>query len=219
MHGLSRWGGVASVGAALLCWLLSPMMVTIGLCHGVCGSWMRLSLFARLVAPYLTDWGLLAADPDVLYFAYGRWFCLVYVGLAIGVLGLHSLNTHSAPPPDRLTRYGFRLLFGATLCAAFGDFLGYGIGVFSTWAWRNGFGIEVISWIGMLIGSLLYGAAILRVGRLPRWVGWLVIVAGLLLPLSFAIPELVGYAPNAQIMPYSLVWLVLGIFQIRAQRQ
>jgi hypothetical protein len=111
------------------------------------------------------------------------------------------------------------LLLGSLVLALSGDFTSYGLGVFSQAAWRIGFGAEVLSWLGVLLGALAYGVAILRQRTFPPFIGGLLISAALLLPVTFFDRILVHYAPNAQLLPFAVVWPILGLYLLATRHQ
>ena len=197
-------------------WLMvSPFMATIGLCNGICASWADKPLIIRAVGPWLAQQGWLSVAPgDVLYFTYGRYFVLVYVCIGLGLTGLHQLQTRYVQSVNRFTRFSYWLLLGSLLIAAGGDFVSYGMGVISPRAWRAGFGLEMFAWMGVIAGSVLYGIAMLRLHVLPPWTGWILMLGGILLPCMFFDRTFVMYWPNAQLLPYSFAWTILGGYQL-----
>lgn len=215
-----RQRGIFSILSGIIWLILSPFMATIGFCQGICGVWVDKPLIIRVVGPWLAQQGWLSFAPgDVLYFTYGRYFFLVYLCIGFGLTGLHQFQTTRAQSIDRFTRFSYWLLLGFLLIAAVGDFVSYGIGVISTRAWSAGFGLEMLAWIGVIAGSVLYGIAMLRVHVMPHWTGWLLIVGAILLPSMFFDRTLVMYWPNAQLLPYSLVWTILGGYQLLHQHE
>jgi hypothetical protein len=59
----------------------------------------------------------------------------------------------------------------------------------------------------------------LRLRRMPAWTPWLLGTGAILLPLMFFDHSLVMYWPNAQLLPYSLTWTILGVYQLMRWRQ
>jgi hypothetical protein len=195
--------------------LLSPFMATIGICDGICVSWADKPLIIRTVGPWLAQHGWLSFAPgNVLYFTYGRYFFLVYLSIGLGLIGLHQSQTRYVPSVDRFTRFSYRFLLCFLLIAAVCDFVSYGIGVLSTVAWSVGFGLEMLAWVGITAGSILYGIAMLRLRVMPYWTGWLLMIGAILLPCMFFDRTLVMYWPNAQLLPYSFAWTILGGYQL-----
>jgi hypothetical protein len=47
--------------------------------------------------------------------------------------------------------------------------------------------------------------------------GWLLILAGLLMPATFFDRMLVHYAPNAQLLPSAVVWPIVGVYLLSSQ--
>lgn len=61
----------------------------------------------------------------------------------------------------------------------------------------------------VLIGSVLYGRVTLRTDAVPRWVAWLLVIAG-----AAAVPvlSLANYIPHGAMLPFSLAMAVAGYF-------
>ena len=78
--------------------------------------------------------------------------------------------------------------------------------------------VEVLSWLGIVAGSVLYGLALLRARSLPRWMAVLLILGGLLMPVMFLDRGLIMYMPNAQTLPLIVAWTVLGVSLIVDER-
>lgn len=215
-----RQSGIFAVLSGIIWLLLSPLMVTVGICNGVCLTWYDKPLIIRAFGPWLADQGWLSFAPgEVLYFTYGRFFFLVYLCISLGLAGLQRFQTSRAPSVGRFTRFSYWFLLCSLLIAAFGDFLSYGIGVISEAAWRNGFGLEMLAWPGIVVGSVLYGIAMLRLRRTPAWTALILMAGAILLPLMFFDQSLVRYWPNAQLLPYSFAWTILGVYQLMSWRQ
>ena len=205
------WGGIAAVLSGVVYAAVTPLMATVGFCQGACVTWLDKPLVIRTLGRWLANQGWFAAAPGQdLYFGYGRYFVLVYVFIIFGLIAFHLLHKAKITSVSRGTRQSYQLLLYSLVLASFGDFVSYGLGVFSEAAWRLGFGLEVLSWIGVVEGSVRYGLTILRSGALPRWTGFTFMLTGLMIPVMFFDQGLIKYMPNAQMLPYTLGWMVLG---------
>jgi hypothetical protein len=213
-----RTGAVAAILSGVV-WLgLTPLMATIGICRGPCSSWEDQPLVIRTLGRAAADQGWLSfAPPDTLYFGYGRFFFLVYLLILLGLIALHRAHIRRAAQPHQLASRAYGVLLVSLLVAAIGDFTSYGMGVFSPAAWRYGFGVEMAAWLGVMLGTLLYGTAILKQRALHSSIGWLLILAGLLMPATFFDRMIVHYAPNAQLLPSAVVWPIVGVYLLSSQ--
>ncbi len=60
----------------------------------------------------------------------------------------------------------------------------------------------------LLVGSTLYGVALLVARAVPAWAGWLLVAAG---PGGVLLTVLwVGHIPSGPTLPFALAWIVLG---------
>ena len=190
--------------------ILIPLMTTIGFCQGICPSWQDKPLVIKVFGPWLASEGLLTWAPgEELYFAYGRFFFLVYLDIVAGVMGIQV--GARAGQHGHFARRRYQVLLGALGIAALGDFLSYGVGARSELAWRFGFGVEVFSWLGVMAGSVTYGLALLRAPTFPPWMALLVIHGGLLMLVMFFDRSVIMYMPNAQTFPLVIAWMILGV--------
>jgi hypothetical protein len=214
------WGAYGSLLSLLAWWILSPLMATVGICTTQCYVWESKPLLVRTLGQYLAGFGVFRAEnPDDLYFGFGSFFWIIYFGLVLTVYALHHFQLQRGASSTGLLRFGYWvLLIGFVICAL-GDFTSYGIGAFSKIAWSYGFGVEVFSWIAVSLGSICYAIASLRLKLLPSWVAWLILLAGVLLPLTLLDFYLVAYAPNAQLLPVVHLWAAVGIYLLRQSPQ
>lgn len=137
------------------------------------------------------------APPTEVYATYGRIFMFTYVLALPGLLALHTLQRGSS---DRLARWGFGVLvtgLAATTIGVAGDY----------WADGAGFLIEVLGLLILWAGSAMYGAAHLRLGVLPRWVAWLLALAG---PVGIVGMLLTGHIPSGPTLGFALASVGLG---------
>jgi len=208
-----RIGALASLLSGLVWLTLTPFMATVGICRGICPSWAGQPLVIRTLGRAAANQGWLSfAGPDTLYFGYGRFFFLMYVLIILGCIALHRTHIQRVAQPRQLAHRAYRVLLVSLIVAALGDFTSYGIGVFSPAAWRYGFGVEVVAWFGVILGTLLYGIALLQQHAFHPVIGWLLILAAHLMPATFFDRMLVHYAPNAQLLPFAVVWPVVGVY-------
>jgi hypothetical protein len=213
-------GAVSAIVSGLVWLALTPFMATIGICGGSCLSWADQPLVVRTLGRVVADQGWLSfAAPETLYFGYGRFFFLVYVLVILGLMALHRAQIQRVARQSRLGDRAYHVLLVSLVVAAVGDFTSYGIGVFSEAAWRVGFGVEAVAWLGIMLGALLYGFAILQRRAVHPAIGWLLIVAALLMPATFFDRMLVQYAPNAQLLPFAVVWPIVGVYLLAGRRQ
>jgi hypothetical protein len=211
-------GAVASILSGLVWLTLTPFMATIGICGGSCSSWADQPLVIRTLGRVVADQGWLSfAEADTLYFGYGRFFFLVYVLVVLGLIALHRAQMQRVVQQSRFAHRAYHVLLASLMAAALGDFTSYGIGVFSQTAWRYGFGVEVVAWLGIMLGSLLYGIALLQRHTVHPVIGWLLILAALLMPATFFDKILVHYAPNAQLLPFAVVWPIVGLYLLASR--
>lgn len=200
-----RFGAFAALFSGLVWLTLTPFMATIGICRGDCPSWANQPLIIRTLGRAAANQGWLSfAGPDTLYFSFGRFFFLVYVLILLGFIALHRAHIERVTRPHRLVHRAYLTLMASLMVAAVGDFTSYGIGVFSPAAWRYGFGV--------VLGTLLYGIAILQQHAFHPVIGWLLILAALLMPATYFDRHLVHYAPNAQLLPFAMVWPIVGLY-------
>jgi hypothetical protein len=213
------FGAFASLLSGLAWLVLTPFMATIGICRGICLSWADQPLIIRTLGRIVAEQGWLSFAPaDTLYFSYGRFFFLVYLLIIPGVIALQRAQLQKIAQPRQFAQRAYRVLLLSLLAAAIGDFTSYGIGQFSQAAWRYGFGVEVLAWLGIMLGMLFYGIAILRQHALHPVTGWLLVLAALLMPAAFFDRLLVQYSPNAQLLPFAVVWPVIGIHLLAGRR-
>jgi hypothetical protein len=208
-----RIGAYASILSGLAWLALTPFMATIGICRGNCPLWENQPLVIRTLGRAAANQGWLSfAEPDTLYFGYGRFFFLVYLLIVLGLIALQRAHLQRVVQSHQFAYRAYLMLLTSLIVAAVGDFTSYGIGIVSRAAWRYGFGIEVVAWFGVMLGTLLYGIAILRQHVFHSVIGWLLILAALLLPATFFDRFLVHYAPNAQLLPFAVVWPIVGMY-------
>ena len=132
---------------------------------------------------------LTVADPSE-----DRWPDILFVVgillVVVGLVGFHELQRGSY---GRIGRAGFYTVVVASLIQVVG-LVGFLLGSMAL-EW-----LILVGGLGSLVGFVLYGAATLRTGVLPRWCGVAIIVV---LPASIPLGE---YAS----LLFGIVWLALG---------
>jgi hypothetical protein len=214
---LSILGGVTAVLNFLVWLILTPFMATIWQYNGsLAPFWKFTPLVVRGIGRWWAERGAFTfAAPDIVYFSYGRYFFLVYLLIILGLVALHArLVTAVGGEVPRFYRRSYRLLLFSLLLACLSDFVSYGLGIFSDLLWSYGFGVELISLLGVLLSTLLYGVSLLRLRILPAWAGWLLMTAALLMPVMVVEQVLIAYWPNGPVLPISLAWAILGIYML-----
>jgi hypothetical protein len=132
---------------------------------------------------------LTVADPSE-----DRWLDILFVtGILLVVVGLVGFHELQRERYGRIGRASFYTVVVASLVQVVG-LVGFLLGS-KALEW-----LILAGGLGSLVGFVLYGAATLRAGVLPRWCGVAIIVA---LPASIPLGE---YAS----LLFGLVWLVLG---------
>jgi hypothetical protein len=96
------------------------------------------------------------------------------------------------------------------LVAGVGDFVSYGLGIFSEILWRAGFGVEILALLVIIMATVGYGRSLLQQPLTPYWLGWLLIIAAILVPAMFFEKFLTAYWPNSPILPLVLAWAIVG---------
>ncbi len=209
--GMVGLGGLAALLGGILCLLLTPIQASIwdttGRAPLVRASGPLPDLTGRLH-------GALAPGLDAYYF-YGRMFPLVYVGAIAGLVGLHALQSGATP----WERTWFRVLLVGLLLALLGDIGAYwgGSGNISASLFQGAaFSFEMLAVLVVLVSSVFYGVVTLRANAVPRWVAWLLVIAG---PAAVLGVLLTGYIPHGAILPLSLALAVAGCFLVAACRR
>lgn len=148
------------------------------------------------------------------YYFYGRMFFLVYLAAIAGLVGLHTLQSGC----ERRERTWFHVLLIGLLLALAGDIVAYrgGSGDISQSPVQGlGLTFEMLAVPAVLIGSVLYGRVTLRGDAVPRWVAWLLVIAG---PAAVPVMFLTNYIPHGAVLPVSLAMAVVGYFLLRRGR-
>ncbi len=201
-----RWSGLAALLGGLLCLLLTPIQASIFSGADspslVLASRPLLDLAGAIHGTFGPRLGL-----DEYYF-YGRMFFLVYLGAIAGLVGLHALQSGRG----RHERTWFRVLLIGLALALVGDIVAYwgGSGDISESPVQGlGFTFEMLAVLAVLIGSVFYGRVTLRGDAVPRWVAWLLAIAG---PAAVPVVFLTNYIPHGAVLPFSLAMAIVGCF-------
>lgn len=215
-----RLAAVAALTGLLVGLALTPFMATIWICSPTCGAWNDEPLVVRTLGRWITERGWLSGPSgDALYFGFGRWFFLVYVGILAAVMSFRGGQSRGAGKRVAPGAIPYWVLAGSLGIALFGDVMSYGVGAFWTIAWSAGFGVEVLSWLGVIVGSVWFGVSILRHRSAPAWVGWAIVLGGVMIPVGFFDRAVVQYMPNAQILPLAAIWAAIAVWRARADAQ
>jgi hypothetical protein len=170
--------------------------------------WERQPLLVRTIGQWLAERGAFDFAPEeVVYFSYGRYFFLVYLLLIPTLIACH--NRYGGEAKGVQTRY-IILRYGM-LVAGVGDFVSYGLGIFSEILWRAGFGVEILALLVIIMATVGYGRSLLQQPLTPRWLGWLLIIASILVPAMFFEKFLTAYWPNSPVLPLVLAWAIVGV--------
>ncbi len=70
--------------------------------------------------------------------------------------------------------------------------------------------------LSVLIGSVFYGWVTLRADAVPKWVAWLLIIAG---PAAVPVVLLTNYIPHGAVLPLSLAMSAVGYFLLTRGRE
>jgi hypothetical protein len=207
-HEKKRWGGATAVLSLIIWFILTPFMATIWVYNGGFLIWERKPLLVRTIGHWLAERGAFSfADEEVVYFSYGRYFFLVYLLL---IPTLMALNGRYNNGNKRHQRW-YKILLGALTVAGISDFVSYGLGIFSEILWRVGFGVEILALLVIIVATVGYGRSLLQQPLTPHWLGWLLIIAAILVPAMFFEQVLAGYWPNSPILPLVLAWAIVGV--------
>ena len=194
--------GLAAIAGALIAIVLTPPFATAYFLaypgYDVPPFWLPF-LEPRL-GPVLSF-----APADEVYETYGRIYNLAYLLFLPAAFALHRLHRGSA---NRWEKRGFVVLVAgllATFVGVAGDYWAHGIG----------FLLEVLGLLVLMIGSLVYGIALLRIGVAPRWVAWSFVLAG---PGALLFMFLIGHIPSGPTFPLAICWLLVGFMLLSRSR-
>jgi hypothetical protein len=163
-----------------------------------------------VLTPILTY--LWAAYSDV-YGYFGRTYFLVYLGCIAGMAGFYvvrkeNLGQHGAPQPDP-EKIVFGMTFVGLVMGLVGNVLEYWGGTPGeefTIVQMQGFSIEMLGLLLVLLGSVVFGLTYRRANVLPTMVVWLLIAAG---PGGILFSILL-HAPSGTMLLFCCAWVVVG---------
>ncbi len=203
-----RWDELGAVFSLIIWLILTPFMATIWVYDGGRLIWNQQPLLVRTVGRWLAEQGAFAfAAEEVVYHSYGRYFFLVYLLLIPTLMAVH----HRYASENKRHRRWYKILSYALLLAAISDYVSYGLGIFSSFLWQMGFGLEMLALLVVIVASVFYGWGWQQQANTPRWLGWLLIVSAILVPPMFFERALTGYWPNSPVLPLVLAWAGIGV--------
>jgi hypothetical protein len=129
--------------------------------------------------------------------------------MIVGLYAFHSRVKSETSSIPKSVSISYRLLLVSLSIVAIGDFISYGLGVFSDFLWRFGFAVEFFVFLVVILGSILYGAALRRANIGLSVYGGLLIAASLLAPVMAFEGIFIGYLPNGPVLPYIVAWSVI----------
>lgn len=203
---LIHWGGLAAVLSGVLAIILTPFATFAGWMAGPGHTYpdMRWALLIEpLVIPFLGF-----GPREEVYATYGKMFFPIYLLFMIGLVSLHARIAGRA---GRSEVRGFRVALIGLVMNLIGNIGDYWLGkeVLHQPLWGMTFAIgTMLGTLVYVIGSVLLGISILRTSALPRWSGWVLIIAptlGIVLGLWQ-----VKHLPSALVLPVGLGWMLLG---------
>ncbi len=192
-----RWRGVAALLGGIVALTLSPPLASAyHLAYDVPPPWVY--ALRPLLGPLL-DFAPLTTVYDI----YGRWFALVYL---LALPGLEALRRLQQPSPGGLVDNSWRGVALALILTCIGVSGDY-------WFDGAGWTLTLLALLALLITTTLYGAALLRAGAVPAWVGWSLAVTGL---GGFPSSLLTGHIPSGPTIAPAIGWICVGVFLLRA---
>lgn len=205
-EGNIRWSGLAAMLGGVLAILLTPLATFAGFLAGPGRTYPDMP-WAQLVEPLVTP--LLGfGTREEVYATYGKVFFPIYL---LFLVGLTSLHARLAGRAGRLEERGFQVALLGLVMNLVGNVGDYWLGeeVLHQPLWGMSFAIgTLLGTLIYIVGSVLLGIAILRTPVLPRWSGWVLIIAptlGIVLGLWQ-----VRHLPSALVLPVGLGWLLVG---------
>jgi hypothetical protein len=185
------FAAVAGLVAAALCLVLTPVQSRVwngadspALVRAVDPFVDLLLALRSRVAPGVDD-----------YHFFGRFFFLVYL---LALAGLWALHHQLRGEGDRRKRTAFRVLTAGLVVGAVADLGPYWGGLESPFAAL--FLLEELALLAILVGTVLYGRALLLGGSAARWLGWLFVLAG---PGALPATWVTGYFPHGTVLLFT----------------
>ena len=147
------------------------------------------------------------------YLSYGKAYFLVYLGCLAGLMGLNA-QRQGSPGQPKTEKLGIGITFAGLAISLVGDILAYWGDIFGgelvaggefTAIQADGFIIEMLGLLLLLVGSVILGVTYLRAKVLPRSLAWLLILAGLGGVLLSAL-----HVPSGTMLLFCFAWVALG---------
>jgi hypothetical protein len=147
------------------------------------------------------------------YLIYGKAYFLVYLGCLAGLMGLNA-RRQGSPGQPRTEKLGIGITFAGLAISLVGDILAYWgdtlggelvAGGEFTAVQAGGFIIEMLGLLLLVVGSVILGVTYLRAKVLPRWLAWMLILAG---PGGVLLSAL--HAPSGTMLLFCSAWVALG---------
>jgi len=209
-----RWGVIVPLIGLVIWIILTPMMSTNW--HFPSSDhdafWRHTPLVVSTIGRSLVQGGL-ELGTEAAYFGVGRYFFLVYLSIISGLFVFQREITAEIDLTPKSLLGSYKLLMISLIVVTIGDFTSYGLGVFSERLWILGFRIEVLAFLIVLISSIWYGALLMKSGF--SFPGGFLIGGSLLVPFLIVEEVLIGYLPNGPVIPYLVVWVLIGIWLLR----
>ncbi len=207
-----------AVLGALLGLVLTPPMAAVWAYDPPDTDWASSRWVTRTFGPTLESSGALSFGRAEFgpYEVYGKGFFLVYLAMVPVVRVVHTRYVASGRN-SKWEKWTWRMLWWGLLLAAAGDFATYwGVSVGGRAGqvlWSNGFGVEILANVFLLIpGTTLFAAGAVTRRQLPWWAGLLLLAW---IPMCAVIlVHVTAYVPNAVIVPLSLIWALVGVWLI-----
>jgi len=180
-------------------------------------AWQRTPFLVRTVGLFLVQQGV-DLNSEEIYFSIGRYFFLIYVSMVVGLYTFHKWVKSTLKTKNKFSSSSYKFLLISLSIVAIGDFVSYGLGVFSDILWRLGFAVEALFFLAMLLSTILYGISLIKVGNELTNSGVILVGAALLAPFFIFEEIIVGYLPNGPVLPFISAWTILGITAFRKQK-
>ena len=148
-----------------------------------------------------------------MYLTYGRAYFLVYLGFLAGLMGLNAQRKRSSGR-STTEKLGIAITFAGLALSLVGDILAYWGDVLGgelvaggefTAIQADGFILEMLGLLLVLVGSVFLGVTYLRTNVLPRLLAWLLVLAG---PGGVLLSAL--HAPSGTMLVFCFAWVALG---------
>jgi hypothetical protein len=156
--------------------------------------------WALEAAPGLWSW----SDPTTVYLTYGKLHPLFAIGFLGGLLALHAVQAGTG----RLERWSFRVLLVASVLMTIGMIMAY----YTPWLGQSFAFFSIPGLLLTMLGSIPYGIATLRAGKVTRTGAWLLTVGAL--PGVPLLVILTGQITTGLYL-FLLAWLLIGLDLVR----